>query len=49
MEKKRDAYRVMVTRPEGTSALGRQNTDGRITLIWVLKRWDERVCNGYFR
>jgi hypothetical protein len=41
MEKKRDAYSVTVTRPEGTIHLVDKETDGRITLIWILKRWDE--------
>jgi len=49
MEKKRDAYSVMVTKPEGKIHLVDKETDYRRTLIWILKRWDERVFNGYFK
>ena len=40
MEQSRNAYRVLVGKPEGKRPLGRQrDVDGRIILKWIGERW----------
>jgi hypothetical protein len=40
MGEKRDAYRILVGRPEGRHHLGDPGVDGRIILKWMFKKWD---------
>jgi hypothetical protein len=36
----RDAYRILVGRPEGRNHLVDPGVDGRITSKWIVKKWD---------
>jgi hypothetical protein len=38
MGEKRNAYRILVRKPEGKRALGRQNVGGWTILKWILER-----------
>jgi hypothetical protein len=38
MGEKRNAYRVLVGKPEGKRPLGRLDVGGRIILRWILER-----------
>ena len=42
MWERRDAYRVLVGRPEGKRPLEDPGIDGRIILKWNFKKWDGR-------
>jgi hypothetical protein len=43
-EGERDAYRVLVGKPEGKrDHLGDPGVDGRIILIWIFRKWDMGV------
>jgi hypothetical protein len=44
MGKRRVAYWVLVGKSEGRRLLGRPRREGRITLKWILEKWD--VGNG---
>ena len=39
MGKTRDAYMVLVGKPEGRNHLKDQGVDGRIILKWILEKW----------
>jgi len=41
-----DVYRVLVGNPEGKDHLGDPGVDGRIMLIWILRKWDVGVWTG---
>jgi hypothetical protein len=41
MGEKRNAYRLLVGKPEGNRPLGRQDVGGWTILGWILERWDE--------
>jgi hypothetical protein len=43
---KRDAYRLLVGKPEGKRPLGRQDVGGWIILGWILERWNGVMCTG---
>jgi hypothetical protein len=43
---KRNAYRIMVGRPEGKRQLGRSRHKGRIILIWISEIWDGVILTG---
>jgi hypothetical protein len=43
---KRNAYRLLVGKPEGKRPLGRQGVDGWIILGWILERWDGVMWTG---
>jgi hypothetical protein len=36
----RDAYRILVGRPEGRNHLEYPGVDARIILKWIFKKWD---------
>jgi hypothetical protein len=38
MREKRNAYRILVGKPEGKRPLGRLDVGGRIILEWILER-----------
>jgi hypothetical protein len=38
MGEKRNAYRILVEKPEGNKPLGRLDVGGRIILEWILER-----------
>jgi hypothetical protein len=38
MEEKKNAYRILVGKPDGKRPLGRLDVDGRIILKWILER-----------
>ena len=42
----RGEYTVLVGRPEGKRPLGRPNVEGKITLKWMLKKWDGGLGTG---
>jgi hypothetical protein len=42
----RNAYRLLVGKPEGKRLLGRQGVSGRIILGWILERWDGVMWTG---
>jgi hypothetical protein len=44
MGEKRNAYRLLVGKPEGKRPLGRPRR--RIILGWILERWDEVMWTG---
>jgi hypothetical protein len=48
MGEKRKAYRLLVGKPEGKRALGRQRRRwvDNIVLGWILERWDGEVWTG---
>jgi hypothetical protein len=39
---RRDAYIILVGRPEGKRPFGRLGMNGRIILKWVFKQWNGR-------
>jgi hypothetical protein len=41
MGKRRCVYGVLVGKPEGNRQFGRPDVDGRITLRWIFRKWDE--------
>jgi hypothetical protein len=47
---KRNAYRLMVGKPEGKRPLGRPRRrwvdNTRCVLGWILERWDGVMCTG---
>jgi hypothetical protein len=45
-EENRNAYRVLVGKPEGKRPLGRPRLCGRIILTWILERYNEVVWTG---
>jgi hypothetical protein len=40
MGEKRNAYRLLVGKPEGKRPLGRPDIGGWMILGWILERWD---------
>jgi hypothetical protein len=46
MGEKRNAYRLLVGKPEGKRPLGRQDVGGWIILGCILERWDGVVWTG---
>jgi hypothetical protein len=46
MGEKRNAYRLLVGKPEGKRPLEDQNLGGRIILGWILERWDGVMWTG---
>jgi hypothetical protein len=45
MVEQRNAYRLLVEKPEGKRPLGRPR-GGWIILGWILVRWDGVMCSG---
>jgi hypothetical protein len=46
MGEKRNAYRLLVGKPEGKRLLGVQDIGGWIILGWILERWDGVMWTG---
>jgi hypothetical protein len=46
MEAKRNAYRILVGKPEGKRPLGRPRRRGRINLKWTSEEYDGVVWTG---
>jgi hypothetical protein len=46
MGEKRNAYRLLVVKPEGKRPLGDQDVGGWIILGWILERWDGVMWTG---
>jgi hypothetical protein len=46
MGEKRNAYRLLVRKPEGKRPLGRRRLGGWIILGWILERWDGVMWTG---
>ena len=42
MGEARDAYRILMGRPEGRRLLGTPRVDARVILKWVCKKWGGR-------
>ena len=42
----RGVYRVLVGKAEGKNHWGDPGLDGRITLRWIIRKWDVGVWNG---
>jgi len=40
-------YRVLVGKPEGKNHWGYPDTDGRIILRWILRKWEGVVGTGW--
>ena len=40
MEESRDAYTVLVGKPEGRRHLEELGVDGRMILKWIFEKWD---------
>jgi hypothetical protein len=43
---KKNAYRILVGKPEGKRSLGRQDVGGWTILKWILERYDGMVWTG---
>jgi len=43
----RGVHRVLVGKPEGKSYWGDPDTDGRIILIWIFRKWEGVVGTGW--
>jgi hypothetical protein len=43
---KRNAYRILVEKPEGKIPVGRLNVGGRMILRWILEKQDGVVWTG---
>jgi hypothetical protein len=46
MGEKRNAYRLLVGKPERKRPLGRPRLGRWITLVWILERWDGVMWTG---
>jgi hypothetical protein len=46
MGEKRNAYRLLMGKPEGKRPLGRPRRSGWIILGWILERWDGVMWTG---
>jgi hypothetical protein len=46
MREWRDAYRVLVGKPEGFYHLEEPGIDGTILLKWIVEKWDGRAWTG---
>ena len=46
MGERRDVYRFLVRRPEGTNHLQDPGVDGRTILKWIFVNWDEETWAG---
>jgi hypothetical protein len=46
MGEKRNAYRLLVGKPEGKSHYEDKDVDGLIILGWILERWDGVMWTG---
>ena len=46
MGERRDAYRVVVARPEGNRPLGRSRRRWKIILKWIFKTLEEEAWTG---
>jgi hypothetical protein len=46
IEKKRNAYRLLVTKPEGKRLLGRPRRRWGLTFGWILESWDGVMWTG---
>jgi hypothetical protein len=46
MWEKRNAYRLLVGKPERKIPLGRPRRSGRMILGWILERWDGVIWAG---
>jgi hypothetical protein len=46
MGERKGAYRVLAGKPEGRDHLEDPGVDGRIVLIWIIRKWDVRAWTG---
>jgi hypothetical protein len=46
-KKMRNAYKIIVRKPEWKRPLGRLGIDGRIILNWILRKVGVRVWTGF--
>jgi hypothetical protein len=43
----RKAYKILIRKSEGKRPLGRQGTNGKIILQWILEKQDEKLWTAF--
>jgi len=48
MTEMRNAYSIVIRKPERNRPRGRPRIDGRIILKWIIKKEDVRIWSGFY-